>query len=370
MLTPQLCVRTRSLLRVAAALSAILTLAAGLAAAPPALKVIGSQLLTDDGHAVRLRGVNCAGLEWSSDGDGRIQKSIAVAVVDWRANLIRLPLSQDRWFGKASEQADAGASYRKLVRHIVDFCANHGAYVLLDLHWSDAGEWGKNIGQHNLPDRNSIVFWKDFAPRFAADSNVLFDLYNEPSRITWDQWYRGGPMIETDEHRSTTWRYEAVGLQTLAETIRASGAKNVIVASGLNWAYEVEGIPGQHEIADPTGRGVIYAMHPYPHKFEHTGLETVAQWTARAEAFAKRLPLIVTEFGSDEAMWPFPKAWNYSDEKWNREMLRVLEAHRWNWTAWDFHPAASPCLLSDWNYTPTPQFGVWVKATLAENLKR
>ena len=87
------------------------------------------------------------------------------------------------------------------------------------------------------------------------------------------------------------------------------------------------------------------------------------------ETFAKNLPIMVTEFGSIEALWPFPKEWNYDDEKWNREMIRVLEDHHWNWTAWDFHPTAWPCLISDWNYTPTPHFGVWVRQALAENLK-
>jgi hypothetical protein len=57
------------------------------------LKVAGAQLLGSDGRPVRLRGVNCAGIEWSSDGDDRTLKTIAVAVQEWRANLIRLPLS-------------------------------------------------------------------------------------------------------------------------------------------------------------------------------------------------------------------------------------------------------------------------------------
>ena len=86
------------------------------------------------------------------------------------------------------------------------------------------------------------------------------------------------------------------------------------------------------------------------------------------EDFARTFPLIVTEFGSFEASWPFPKDWNYSDERWNREMLRVLETHQWNWTAW-IHPGAGPCLISDWDYTATPHFGVWVKEALARNLE-
>jgi hypothetical protein len=339
----------------------------GLAAAPLRLRVVGNQLLTSDGRPAVLRGVNCAGMEFSNDGEGHILETVETAVTEWHANLIRLPLSQDRWFGRAPLQDDGGASYRALVHQLVDFCSAHNAHILLDLHWSDAGEWGKNIGQHNLPDENSIVFWKSLAPIYKDVPAVLFDLYNEPSRITWDQWFHGGPMTETDEKTGAKLAYQAVGLRAVLDAIRSTGAKNVVVAGGINWSYELGGIPQGRELSDPDGDGVIYANHPYPHAYERIGRETIPQWAARVEAFARKYPIIVTEFGSIEAMWPFPKDWNYDDEKWDREMIRTLEAHRWNWTAWDFHPTAWPCLVSDWNYTPTPAFGVWVRQALEAN---
>ena len=339
----------------------------GLSAAPLPLKVAGNQLLNSNGQPARLRGVNCASLEWSSEGDGHILKTVEVAVKDWHANLIRLPLSQDRWFGKAPEQKDGGAGYRALVRQLADFCSTNNAYILLDLHWSDAGEWGKDIGQHNLSDTNSIAFWKDIAPVYKDNPAVLFDLYNEPSHISWDQWFKGGRITETIEHTNTTLTYESVGMPALVNAIRSTGAKNVIVASGINWAYEVDGILEGRQLSDPTGNGVVYAVHPYPHEYKGRGRETIAQWIARMEPFARKLPIIATEFGSMESKWPFPKAWNYNDEKWNQAMIDVLEAHHWNWTAWDFHPAAWPCLISDWDYTPTPHFGICVKQALAKN---
>jgi endoglucanase len=357
-----------ALRRLSLAFATFLVAAAGLRSAPLPLKVVGLQLLDSSDHPVRLRGVNCAGLEWSVAGDGHILRTIEVAVSEWRANLIRLPLSQDRWFGLAPEQHDRGAGYRALVRQVVDYCAAHNAYVILDLHWSDVGEWGRNIGQHNLPDQNSVLFWKDFAAVYRDHPAVLFDLYNEPSNVNWDQWFKGGPLTETGGQPPVTLSYESVGLPALVAAIRSTGARNVIVAGGINWAYEVGGIAAGRELRDPTGNGVIYAVHPYPHEYAGIGRETIAQWTARMEAFAARFPIIVTEFGSLSSSWPFPKDWNTNDERWNREMIRVLEDHRWNWSAWDFHPTAAPCLIADWNYTPTPEFGVWVKQALQKNV--
>ncbi len=341
----------------------------GLLAEPLELRVEGNQLLDASGKLARLRGVNCAGMEFSSNGEGRIEETVRVAVSQWHANLIRLPLSQDRWFGRAPDQDDGGAAYRALVRRLVDFCEASDVHILLDLHWSDAGEWGKNIGQHDLPDANSIAFWKSIAPVYKGNPAVLFDLYNEPTRITWDQWLKGGQVTEHDEKKGVTLTYDAVGMQAVLDAIRSTGARNLAVAGGINWAYEVGGILEGRQLADPAGLGVLYAVHPYPHPFKGIGRETIPQWAARMEAFGRKLPFIVTEFGSDEVSWPFPKDSGYNNERWNREMLAALEERGWNWTSWDFHPRARPCLVSDWNYTPTPDYGVWVKQVLAENAR-
>jgi len=46
-------------------------------------------------------------------------------------------------------------------------------------------------------------------------------------------------------------------------------------------------------------------------------------------------------------------------------ILQAIEGHRWSYTAWDLHNGAGPSLISDWNYTPSPRYGVYVKQLLA-----
>src|SRR5579862_3561302 len=83
---------------------------------PLPLKVVGTHLENKHRQRVHLHGVNAASMEWSSHGEGHILDSVNTAIRDWHVNLIRLPLSQDRWFGKAPEQTDGGQAYRALVR--------------------------------------------------------------------------------------------------------------------------------------------------------------------------------------------------------------------------------------------------------------
>ena len=337
-------------------------------AMPLQLLVKGSQLFDSNDKPVRLRGVNCAGLEWSNDADGRMLQTVATAIA-WGANIVRLPLAQDRWFGKAPEQKDEGAAYRALVKQIVDLCAQRDIHILLDLHWSDAGQWGVSIAQHNMPDENSLAFWQDLAKVYANHPAVLFDLYNEPHDVSWDIWLKGGIVIEHDWHSGRALTYEAIGMQEILDSIRKVGAQNVVVAGGLDWAFNLSGILEGHGLSDPQGHGVIYACHFYP-VIKNT---TVEEWAAQMEK-AKELCIIVSEFGAQNRRRNFGGPGENNPvrgevgEAWVRHVLQVMDQRHLNWIAWDLHPNAGPCLISDWEYTPTPEFGVWVKKSLEGTL--
>ena len=327
---------------------------------PRPLRVVKTQVRDDRGERVRLRGVNAASMEWTSDGEGHILDTVATAIRDWHVNVIRLSLAQDRWFGKAREQKDDGKAYRALVAQVVDACASRGCYIILDLHWSDAGEWGQQIGQHKMPDRNSVAFWKEAAAAYKNHPAVIFDLYNEPHDVSWDLWLKGGPVTERSGRAGKELKYEAVGMQELLDTVRATGAKNVVIAGGLDWAYDLSGILDGRQLADPKGNGVIYANHTYTMKGD-----TVERWIAKMEKATATLPVIVSEFGAEGRGFGGARG-----EPWLRQTLQALEDHAWDWTAWDLHPAAGPRLISDWKYTPTPAFGAWVKQALAGTLPR
>jgi hypothetical protein len=327
--------------------------------APSPLKVVGTKIVNDKGEPVLLRGVNAASLEWTSDGQGHILKTVNTAINDWHANIIRLPLSQDRWFGKGPEQTDGGTAYRALVRQVVDTCSTQKCYIILDLHWSDCNEWGANIGQHSMPDQNSVAFWKDFAPVYANNPAVLFDLYNEPHDVSWDVWLHGGKIRDTPNgfRHGPPKTFQAVGMQQMLDTVRACGASNVVVAGGLDWAYDFSGILAGRQLSDPHGNGVIYANHCYDNK-----KESVDKWIRSMEEASAKLPVMVTEFGGNSG----PSRMVPSDN-WLLHVMKALDEHHWSWAAWDLHTSARPNLISDWDYTPTPGFGVIVKKALANS---
>lgn len=321
----------------------------------PGLRVVGNQLKDAVGNVVRLRGVNVPSLDWSPVGEN-VMQSIDAAVDSWKANIIRVPLTQDLWFGyyKGSRAADQGESYRKIVDDIVKKAAEKNFYVLLDLHWSNGGKWGENVGQHKMPDMNSIVFWKDFAKRYANNPAVLFDLYNEPHSVSWEVWKNGGQV----EDQSKGISYRSPGMQALLDTVRSTGAKNVVVAGGLDWAYDLRGVLDGYALSDKTGNGIVYATHIYPWKKD---------WDTNVTPVIAKHPVFVGEVGTKPWQEGHPPHENVYTESWAPEVVAYINKHQLSWTAWSFHPTANPCLITGWDYQPTSYWGAYVKKALAES---
>jgi hypothetical protein len=325
-----------------------------LAAGPPGptpLKVVGGRLRSVDGKAVRLRGVNVPSLEW---GQGEhVFDSLRVAIEEWGANVIRLPLSRDRWFGLTRERKDEGADYRKTVHELVDQAAAKGCYVILDLHWYGDARWGEESGrQHKMPDDSSIGFWEAVANAFANHPAVLFNLYNEPHDVSWEVWRNGGMVTEEDKNvPGGKLEYHTPGLQKLVEVCRSTGARNLIVAGGLDWAYDLTGIAKGYALSDPNGNGVIYDSHIYPMKKWYThGTEKSQEWDRVVMSGGEKYPVMIGEFGDGE-------------DGYANKVLEFADKYDLSWVAWCLHPGAKPCLIKDWKYAPTP-FGEEVKKAL------
>lgn len=295
------------------------------------------------GEIFRLQGVNVPSMEWTNEGDPQLPRSVQIALENWNANVIRLPLNQDRWFGRAPGQNDGGARYRQIVDGVVQACADHNAYVLIDLHWSDLGQWGANIGQHRMPDQNSVVFWSDAATRYANHPAVLFDLYNEPHDVSWEIWRDGGTVSENGRS------YAAPGLQELADVVRRTGAGNLLVIAGLDWGYDLSGIARGYALNDAGGSGILYDSHIYPWKGNSAGA-----WDPHVAVIADQYPVVIGEVGCE------PDGRYESPYTWAPRVLDYIAGYQFSWIGWCFHPAATPRLLQNWDYTPTPYWGDFV----------
>ncbi|HXN33842.1 MAG TPA: cellulase family glycosylhydrolase, partial [Polyangiaceae bacterium] len=250
-------------------------------------------------------------------------------------------------------------SYRATVDQAVKWAEQAGLDVILDLHWSDAGDLTVtgtnaqgpgNSNQQEMADVNSIEFWKEVAAAYQGDGQVLFELYNEPHGIAWDVWLNGGQAG----------RYIAAGMQQLYDAVRGTGANNVVIAGGLDWAYDLSSVGPSGSYVH--GYNIMYATHPYL-----TSGDAPSAWESSFGHLVTTdfAPVIATEFGDGRK--------GQCTGDYDQELIAFAKQHnRMSWTAWAWFPTMTagdpqgcsfPSLILDWSGTPSIQ-GVVVKDAL------
>ena len=139
--------------------------------------------------------------------------------------------------------------------------------MILDLHWNAPGR-AEATGQQPMADADHApAFWSSVARAFMADPAVLFDLYNEPNSISWPCWRDGCVLPEG-------WR--TAGMQTLVDAVRSTGAKQPIIATGLDWGNDLSSWL-RFRPHDPANQ-LVAGLHVY----NFLGCITVACWNRRS----------------------------------------------------------------------------------------
>ncbi len=334
--------------------AALVALDLALPPVTPELKVAGTQVVTADVKALWLQGLSVDSMQWGT-GDN-ILWSMRVAVNDWHANVIRLAVHDTFWFGRGKGQAPGTEeAYRKSVDQAVQFAAAKGIYLVLDLH-----QFGAPMPEH-------VEFWKSAAARYKNNPAVLFELFNEPHGISWQVWRDGG-NLKSPENKSTdvnpTENTEkqagenSVGMQAMVDAVRATGAKNILVIGALDWAYDLTGIVNGYALDDRGGNGIMYVSHIYPWK---------SGWQEKVLVAAAKHPVIITEVGcpADYSGFQFiPPPQQYPLDGWAEDVIAFMQTNKLHWTGFSFHPRCGPQIILDWDYNPTPYWGVYVKAAL------
>jgi endoglucanase len=318
----------------------------------PELKVEGNQVMTVDGKPVWLQGLSVDSMQWSQGEN--VLWTIRVAMDDWKSNVIRLPVHETFWFGKGKGQPPGGeVAYRETVDQAIKLASTRGAWIVLDLHGFGA------------PTEAHVAFWKEAAVRYRNNPAVLFELFNEPHGLTWEVWRNGGSLKDVKHNdvnpTENTLKTEAdftPGMQALVKTVRDTGAKNILVIGGLDWAYDLSGVANGFALDDLGGNGIIYVSHIYPWK---------SDWKNKVLVAADKYPIIITEVGCPRRWEDFSfiqPSQRYPLEGWSEDVLGLIQKHKLHWTGFSFHPQCGPQVILDWDYTPTPFWGVFVKEAL------
>jgi endoglucanase len=343
------------------------------------LHVSGHHLVNSAGHTVRLLGFNTSGAEYACmEGWGifdvdhgsntAVPASYVAAMASWTgANAVRLSLNEQCWLGLAGVPAKlAGARYQKAIKTYVHQLNARGFAVILDLHNSAPGH-ESSLNQEPMPDAHSIRFWHQVGAAYKANTSVLFDVFNEPfpnnqseSTATWTCWRDGG-CRQTSTNGGET--YTAVGMNQLIHAVRSAGARNVVLAGGLNYASTLaewlrdKPTDPDHELAASI------------HIYSFGGCHTLSCYRASPTTVARHVPLIVGEFGADLTDGMSCSTSDSGTTGFDKTFFGWADAHRLSYLAWTWNPWPGNCLdlVSNFAGAPTRPYGLRVRAHLRAN---
>src|SRR5262249_34845248 len=163
------------------------------------------------------------------------------------------------------------------------------------------------------------------------------------SNAAWTCLLRGGTC------RGVTYRVS--GMQQLVSTVRAAGARNVIMVGGVQYANDLSQWLA-HKPRDPAGQ-LAASVHDY----NFNVCRSAPCWQREYAPVARRVPLIAGEIGESGSNGAFAKGY-----------MRWADAHGvsylgWTWDAWGC--SQGPVLISDYSGKACPGYGATYRAHLA-----
>jgi endoglucanase/cellulose 1,4-beta-cellobiosidase len=226
------------------------------------LSVKGTKIVNAKGNVVSFAGNS---LFWSNDyykGNSFYNKNVIKWLKeDWQSSIIRIPLTADPDIHD-SYIFDQRTNEEKLTT-VIDAALDLGLYVIIDWHSHKA----------EINEGEAIAFFEKMAKKYGKYPNVIYEIYNEPLKVSWDDIIK--PYAEK-----------------VIAAIRKIDSDNIIVVGTPKWSQEVD------MVAENPIKGydnIVYTLHFYAGS-HHDWLMNKAK-----KALDNGIALMVTEWGTVNA---------------------------------------------------------------------
>jgi Cellulase (glycosyl hydrolase family 5) len=242
-----------------------------------------------DGYTVTARGdrytpcgIAVTGIR-PGDSPGRFAADITgteaqedAAATFWGANTVRFGVDQDVLTSKGKR----AAAYLSAVEKVVKHAEKDGLAVVLSM------SRGRKYGEP-MPTSRTLAAWQTLVQQYGSDPRVIYDVWNEPQLVTWQQWRDGGTL---DGHAF-------YGMEAMARELRGIGARNLLWVQGILKGTTLRQIPVFH----------LTSVGPVTYAFHHPlGPHTPGNWTSRFGFLAGHFPVVDgewTNYSRSNAPW-------------------------------------------------------------------
>ncbi|GIG68118.1 glycoside hydrolase family 5 protein [Phytomonospora endophytica] len=291
------------------------------------LKVCGVRLCDSSGQQVQLRGMSTHGLQWFEQCVNG--SSLDALAGDWKADVVRLSM----YIQEDGYETDP-RYFTDLVHSLIEQATARGLYIVVDWHMLDPGDPHYNLAR-------AKTFFTEIASRHKNKDNLLYEVANEPSGVSWSR-------IKSYHEQ-------------IIPVIRAQDPKAVVLLGTRAWSsLGVSDGAGETEVVNNpvNASNIMYTFHFYAksHRTEYLNALSRA---------ADRIPMFVTEFGTQEYTGD-----GANDFTMSQKYIDLMAAKKISWTSWNFSDdgrsgaAFKPGTCPNGPYAGTTRLkpaGVWLR---------
>ena len=279
------------------------------------LRVKGTQLVNEKGNAIVLRGMSFGWHNWWP----RFYNAGAVSWLknDWGCSVVRAAMGVE----PAGAYLNRPDWSKEKVKAVVDAAIKEDIYVIIDWH------------SHNIKLEEAKKFFTEMATAYRDHPNVIYEIFNEPERQSWDE-------------------VKAYSIEII-KTIRAIDPDNIILVGSPHWDQDV------HVAADDPITGysnLMYTLHFYAATHKQSLRERGSY------ALGKGLPLFISESAGMEATGNGP----LNMDEWN-QWIDWAESNKISWITWSVSDKNETCSVLQ---TSAGDTGNWKESDLKESVKK
>ncbi|QIP83041.1 cellulase family glycosylhydrolase [Streptomyces sp. Tu 2975] len=257
------------------------------------LKVCGTKLCNQYGNPIQLRGMSTHGLQWYSRCV--TSGSLDALATDWKADVLRISM----YVQEGGYETDP-RGFTDKVHSIIEQATSRGMYAIVDWHMLSPGD-----PHHNLS--RAKTFFTEIAQRHKDKTNVLYEIANEPSGVSWS-------------------RIKGYA-EELIPVIRRYDADSPVLVGTRAWSSlgVSEGSNESEVVNSPVNASnIMYTFHFYAASHRDEYLSALSR-------AADRIPMFVTEFGTQDYAGE-----GADDFTMSQRYIDLMASKKISWVNWNY----------------------------------
>lgn len=291
------------------------------------LKVVGTKLTNQNGYPIQLRGMSSHGIQWYNQC--LTDASLDAVAYNWGADVFRISM----YIQEGGYETNP-TYYTNLVKTLVNKVTARGMYALIDFHMLTPGDPNYNTSR-------AITFFTEMANTFKNYNNIIYEICNEPN---------GG----------VTWNTIKNYADQVIPVIRNIDNDAPIIVGTRAWSSLglSEGSTAQEILNNPLSfSNVMYTFHFYAKDHRDSYLSHL-DWAS------DRLPIFVTEFGTQEASGD-----GANDLTMSQRYMDLMRTKKISWANWNFSDdfrsgavwTSGTCSGTNWTTSRLKEAGTFIR---------